>query len=194
MMQIYKLNKCFINQYLYINNIVALWRLGARNILELPLLAASSKMETAPMAGKPDNPAMSPHAPEKNGHPSHWYTVESRGWGGREQKPLNAPHTMLLLPATPTNKRYSPKHEVPHTCASIVKPLTNRPQSLLVVYLVKLRLTSLNNIVALWRLGARNILELPLLAASSKMETAPMAGKPDNPAMSPHAKPEDLRA
>ena len=101
------------------------------------------------MAGKPDNPAMSPHAPEKNGHPSHWYTVESRGWGGREQKPLNAPHTMLLLPATPTNKRYSPKHEVPHTCASIVKPLTNRPQSLLVVYLVKLRLTSLNNIVAL---------------------------------------------
>ena len=35
-----------------VNNIVALWRLGARNILELPLLAASSKMETAPMAGK----------------------------------------------------------------------------------------------------------------------------------------------
>ena len=35
-----------------INNIVALWRLGARNILELPLLAASSKMETVPMAGK----------------------------------------------------------------------------------------------------------------------------------------------
>ena len=42
---------------------VALWRLGARNILELPLLAASSKMETAPMAGKPDNPAMSPPPP-----------------------------------------------------------------------------------------------------------------------------------
>ena len=60
------------NEYCHgINNIVALWRLGARNILELPLLAASSKMETAPMAGKPDNPAMSPHAPEKNGHPSH---------------------------------------------------------------------------------------------------------------------------
>ena len=129
-----------------LNNIVALWRLGARNILELPLLAASSKMETAPMAGKPDNPAMSPHAPEKNRHPSHWYTVESRGWGGREQKPLNAPHTMLLLPATLINKRYSPKrspkHEVFHACASILKPLTNRLQSLLVVYLVKLRLTS----------------------------------------------------
>ena len=41
----------------------------------------------------------------------------------------------------------------------------------------KIRLITVNNIVALWRLGARNILGLPLLAASSKMETAPMAGK-----------------
>ena len=93
---------------------------------------------------KPDNPAMSPHAPEKNRNPSHWYTVESRGWGGREPKPLNAPHTMLLLPATLINKRYSPKHQVFHACASILKPLTNWLQSLLVVSLVKLRLTSLN--------------------------------------------------
>ena len=37
-----------------INNFVALrlWRLGARDILELPLLATSSKMETALMAGQ----------------------------------------------------------------------------------------------------------------------------------------------
>ena len=34
------------------NNCVATWRLGAQDILELPLLTASSKMETAPMAGK----------------------------------------------------------------------------------------------------------------------------------------------
>ena len=53
-----------------------------------------------------------------------------------------APHTMLLLPATLINKCYSPKHEEFHACASILKPLTNWLQSLLVVYLVKLRLTS----------------------------------------------------
>ena len=34
------------------NNCVATWRLGAQDILELPLLTAGSKMETAPMAGK----------------------------------------------------------------------------------------------------------------------------------------------
>ena len=39
---------------LIINNFVALrlWRMGARDILELPLLATSSKMETALMAGQ----------------------------------------------------------------------------------------------------------------------------------------------
>ena len=31
---------------------VAVWRLGARDILELPLLVTSSKMETALMAGQ----------------------------------------------------------------------------------------------------------------------------------------------
>ena len=42
-----------------------------------------------------------------------------------------------------------------------------------------LALTTINNFVALrlWRLGARDILELPLLATSSKMETALMAGQ-----------------
>ena len=79
-----------------------------------------------------------PTPPRKNRHPSHWYTVESRGWGGREQKPLNAPHIMLLLPATLITKRYSPKHEEFHACASILKPLTNWLAALLVVYLVKL--------------------------------------------------------
>ena len=61
----------------------------------------------------------------------------------RKQKPLNAPHIMLLLPATLINKRYSPEHEEFHACASILNPLTDWLQLLLVVYLVKLRLTSL---------------------------------------------------
>ena len=144
---------------------------------------------------KPDNPAMSPQPPKRSGtrHTDRQWKAEG-GEGGGGTKPLNAPHTMLLLPATLINKRYSPKHEVFHACASILKPLTNWLQSLLVVYLVKLRLTSLNNIVALWRLGARNILELPLLAASSKVRLHRWLAKPDNPAMSPHAQPEDLRA
>ena len=40
--------------FMWVNNFVALrlWRLGARDILELPLLATSSKMETALMAGQ----------------------------------------------------------------------------------------------------------------------------------------------
>ena len=85
-----------------INNFVALWRLGARDILKLPLLAASSKMETAPMAGKTRQPSHEPPCPQEKQAP---VTLESRGWGGREQKPLNAPHTMFLLPATLINKR-----------------------------------------------------------------------------------------
>ena len=52
----------------------------------------------------------------------------------RKQKLLNAPHTMLLLPATLISRRYSPKHEEFHACASILKPLANWLQSLLVVY------------------------------------------------------------
>ena len=120
----------------WINNFVALWRLGAWDILELPLLAASSKMETAPMGGKTWQPSHEPPRPREDRHPSHWYTVESRGWGGREQKPLNAPHLILLLPATLISKRYSPKHVEFHICASILKPLTNWLPSLLVVYLV----------------------------------------------------------
>ena len=41
--------------------------MGARDILGLPLLAASPKKEAALMAGKLDNPAISPHTPEKTG-------------------------------------------------------------------------------------------------------------------------------
>ena len=52
-----------------VNNFVALWRLGARDILELPLLAASSKMETAPMAGKTWQPSHEPPRPREKQAP-----------------------------------------------------------------------------------------------------------------------------
>ena len=92
---------------------------------------------------KPGNPAMSPHALDKTGtcHPNTQW--KAKGGEGREQKPLNAPHIMLLLPATLINKRYSPDHEEFHPCASIQNPLTNWLQTLVIVYLVELRLTSL---------------------------------------------------
>ena len=45
--------------------------------------------------------------------------------------------------------------------------------------------TGLNTFVTPWRLGVRDILELPLLAASSKMETAPIAGKTWQPSHEP---------
>ena len=60
-----------------------------------------------------------------------------------KQKLLNAPHIQLLLPAPLMNKPYDPEHEEFHACASILIPLTNWLQTLLVVYLVKLCLTSL---------------------------------------------------
>ena len=86
---------------------------------------------------KPDNPAMSPHALDKIGTHHTETQWKAKGGEGREQKPLNAPHIMLLLPAPLTNKPYSAKHEGFHACPSILTPLT-----LLVVYLLKLRLTS----------------------------------------------------
>ena len=49
---------------------------------------------------------------------------KAEGGDRREQKPLNALHIMLLLPATPTNKRYHPQQVEFHACASIPKPLT----------------------------------------------------------------------
>ena len=61
------------------NNCIAKWRLDAWNILELALLAASSKMETA----KPDNPVKWPHAPVKT---STHYT-DKKGKVGRRRKP-----------------------------------------------------------------------------------------------------------
>ena len=95
---------------------------------------------------KPDNPAMSPHALDKTGTRHTDTQWKAKGGEGREQKPLTAPHITRLLPAPLINKPYSPEHEEFHACASIQNPLTNWLQTLLVVYLVKLRLTSFNNI------------------------------------------------
>ena len=68
---------------------------------------------------------MSPHALDKTG--THHTDTQWKAKGGekREQKPLNAPHIMLLLPAALINKRYSPEHKEFDACASILNPLTN---------------------------------------------------------------------
>lgn len=55
---------------------------------------------------------------------------------------------MLLLPAILINKPYDPKHVEFCAIASISKPLTNWPQSLLVVFLVKP-----HPILYLWSMG-----------------------------------------
>ena len=60
---------------------------------------------------KTDNPAMSPHAPEKTGTCHTDTQWKAEGGDEREQKPLRAPHIMLLLPATLINTCYHPKHD-----------------------------------------------------------------------------------
>ena len=59
-----------------------MWRLGAWNIMDLLLLAASSKMETVPMVGKTWQPSHAPHAPEKTDtcHTDKRWKVEG-AWG-----------------------------------------------------------------------------------------------------------------
>ena len=51
-----------------------MWRLGAWDIVELPLLAASSKMETAPMTGKTWQLSHKPPHPQEDIHLAHNYT------------------------------------------------------------------------------------------------------------------------
>jgi len=47
-----------------------------------------------------------------------------KGKGRDVKKVLHAPHTVLLLSATPIHNLYNPKHEGSDTCASITKPVT----------------------------------------------------------------------
>ena len=79
-----------------LNNFVALWRLGAQDILELPLLAASSKMETAPMAGKTWKPSHEPPCPQEKQAPvtlihSGKQRVGSEGTKTTKRSTHNAP-------------------------------------------------------------------------------------------------------
>ena len=134
-----------------VSNCVTIWRLGAWDIVELPLLVTSSKMETAPMAGKTWQPSHGPPCPQEARHPLHWKEWKIEGWGKEGEKPLNAPHTMLLLLATLLHKLYHPKHMESDACTSIPKPQTTIGLSRsLVVTSVSLYLTSYKVISKRW--------------------------------------------
>ena len=93
----------FFGNYYLFNNCLAKWRLGAWDIQELPLLAASSLMENAPMAGKSRQPNHESHMEgEKTGTHHTDKTVERKGgrtwvptlrkrWLKRQQKMLQRP-------------------------------------------------------------------------------------------------------
>jgi len=68
---------------------------------------------------------MSPHALDKTGTRHTDTQSKAKGGEGREQKPLNAPHIKLLLPAPLINKPYGPEHKEFQACARILIPLTN---------------------------------------------------------------------
>ena len=104
------------------NNWVNMWRLGAWDVLELPLLAASSNMETAPMTGKTWQPSHEPHAPTKTGthHTNKQWKVE----GGRKVKKTAKCYTQKApSSATPINKLCNPTHMEFNAYASTPKPL-----------------------------------------------------------------------
>ena len=69
-----------------INNYITMWWSCAQDILDLSLLAASSKMETALMGGKTWQPSHEPPCLQEDRHLSNWYTVQSRGWGRGARK------------------------------------------------------------------------------------------------------------
>ena len=74
-----------INFYSHLTTASLKWRLGAWDTQELPLLAASSKMTTAPLAGKSWQPSHEPPHSKRNRHPSHCWNSgkgEGKGVGG----------------------------------------------------------------------------------------------------------------
>lgn len=54
----------------------------------------------------------------------HWKVEGERRGGKGGDKPLNPPHKMLILPATPINKLDDPRYKESDPCARITKPLT----------------------------------------------------------------------
>ena len=92
---------------------------------------------------KPENPAMSPHALDKTGtrHTELHSGKQRVGKGGNKTAKCsthNAPNSTLI------KRHYSPEHEEFHACTSILNLQTNWLQMLLLLYLVKLHLTSCN--------------------------------------------------
>ena len=72
------------NDHYITNNCIAKWSLGASNIQELLLLAASSLMETSPIAGKSWHPSHEP--PHKKGQQvpvtlNEQWKEGGKGWG-----------------------------------------------------------------------------------------------------------------
>jgi len=62
-----------------------MWRLGVQNILELLILAASSKMETAPIAEKTWLPSHKPPRPQEDRYLAHIHSGKQRvGKGGNK--------------------------------------------------------------------------------------------------------------
>ena len=104
-----------------INNLVAIWRLGARDILIFHYWQPAPRWRLLWWLAKPDNPDMS-----------------------QTKKQLNAPLIMLLLCATPINKHCGPKHVENSIHVQVYQNHQQRlAELLLVVFLVKLCWTSI---------------------------------------------------
>jgi len=120
--------------YLYFLLTTALlkWRLGAWDIQELPLLAASSLMKTDPMAGKSWQPSQTvERGRERGGMVTAWaMTCQTT-----KSHKKNASCTFTRLQSTSTWNS--------SICAYVSTPLTTREtQVLFVVNSVKLQLTA----------------------------------------------------
>ena len=144
-----------------VNNCIAKCRLGAWDTQELPLLAASSYMETVPMAGKSWWPSR-----EESRHPSHWEHQWKKGRERGGKKPLKNwvptyviyPHWIKHTKSCWTHQEgwtlnaldNAKMHTGPTAWCILVFDILHTPlaskvtQALLAVNSVKLHLTALN--------------------------------------------------
>ena len=128
------------------NNCIVKWRLGAQNIQELPQLAASSQMETSPMAGKSWQPSHeSPHRKGKQAPITlnKQWKEEGRGRENCLDNELTPPLTTLQVHTQGTHKNASNKEymEFRHMCICKKNPDYQRMLMLFVANSVKLHLT-----------------------------------------------------
>ena len=138
-----------------LNNCLAKWRLGAWDIQELPLLAASSQMETTPMADKSRQPS---HEPSHGGRKQvpitlkkQWKEREGQGRGDSLQgiptlrKTLTLRKRWLKTPTKLLQRPMDQAHQESWHMRISNKPLTAKVKLvLLVVNSVKLHLTAYN--------------------------------------------------